>query len=204
MRSSDKRRFINRLNENYGLKYNPKFDNVNEENYKFVDIYQTTYNYDYKYYETVKIREALASYSKYMGYPVRGASYINFDGGVAIWCMAHIKVNPWRTYDSWEMDFTNDPENLRRTWRFYRIGSQRVDGDPYNALLDLVGLGMDILELETLPTFIWDYVGRNLLYHTDPKSIAIMPNVAFTNTLHDLVIMANWDYICPFLSSIGY
>lgn len=174
----------------------PVFDTVSERNYQWlIPLFKKSVTYyEFKYWQTIKIRNTLSRVFKTQGYPVWFESGVDFTSGLGLHLPVYFRVNTWRTFDGWRLDYKNDPLNLKRVWRICRVDFQDVYGDP-------VGVNVPFIDN------IIDGWRMTVRSSTDPQNPYIAPNLAFYNTINDLFIMANWDFfyvLLQKLEELGY
>ena len=136
----------------------------------------------------IKIRKKLANYKNKYGYPVRFHNSMDTYGGVMFWISEYYRVYTEATKIRWTMK----PDERWRT-----IVIQKAN-------LDFTGeLVIDIVE--KIPIFgdiivstIYDIQKVDFLFYP------LYENIAFYNTLNDVLIYSNWDKILMELNKEGY
>jgi hypothetical protein len=166
------------------------YDYYNEElhpwDYPDIDYSPAIY-YDKKnkqkveieWYMFNKIRSIFSYQKKSHGYPIEAFKKISFDGGVSMWIPITCDIDFYHTAEMW----IDDPQTAWRYCYIIYTGSNMT-----KALLNLI------------PFFDMDNA-LQLFSQATRKKVKIFKRIAFYNTIHDNLIVANWDYVKEILES---
>lgn len=130
-----------------------------------------------RFFQTIKIRSIFEKIYKVSGYPVRWAHYVGYYSGLGLWVHDDFIINAHQTTFLWE----NEPD---KKWREVVIG--RIP-DIITREIPLVAHIASIISKQVY-TERWQ----------------VFENLAFYNTMNDIVIKHNWDKIRVFLNGKGY
>jgi hypothetical protein len=162
---------MNIIEGKYDYLNHPKKEWYPGINYSKTALYEG--KYEYNHFMTIKIRKAYEKHYKSQGYPLSSFHKIDFDSGVSLWIPNFYDIAFTKTMELWLDD-------LSQAWRYVYIvysGSPRI-----KSLLALI------------PWFDVDTALKYFFYQ-NPVKYNIWDNLAFFNTAHDNLILANWDRI---------
>jgi hypothetical protein len=164
------------LNGEYDYMNNPKKEWYSND-YSATALYTlkkkdgTVHTFNISHYETIKIRNIIASKLKVKGYPLATFKGINFDSGVSLWIPSGFDLAFTQTRELW----ISDNSKIWSSVYIVYTGSARI-----KAMLALV----PFVDLDT---------AFRIFFNAVPIEIDIWDNMAFYNTAHDNLILANWD-----------
>lgn len=141
-----------------------------------------------RWYMCNKIRKLLANIKNKYGYPVRFYHSMDTFSGIMFWINEEYRCYPSITKERWK-------DNNEEAWRYIII--QRQD-------LDFWGeLGLDMIRNIPIISYVIDEVVHDII-GVDLLLIPIYENVAFYNTMNDILIFSNWGKIKKDLEKEGY
>jgi len=149
-----------------------------KEWYPFINFNQGTKKEGIKYYMSIKVRKALKTIWLRYGYPVRYQQYIGYYSGLGCWIPNHHIVLQYYTDMLWN-------DHPKHRWRTIVTAATFPQYSP-QALIPF----NDLLEIP----FILGSM----------RHLRVFENLGFYNTINDVVIGANWDYILKLLNQWGY
>lgn len=135
--------------------------------------------YDINHYETIKIRAIIGAKLKVKGYPLAGFKSISFDSGVSLWIPNFYEISFSKTMRLW----ADKNSQVWRTVLIQYVGSPRVQR--------LLGFVPWVDAEKIFQTF----------FRESAVEIDIFENMAFFNTMHDALILANWDSCSKLIES---
>lgn len=141
------------------------------------------YNIDYSpaiykghkvyYWQGIKIRSILSGNLKSKGYPVMSFRKISFDSGISLWVPSTCDIDFFGTANRWK-------ENRSDRWR--NVNLMYVGSNKLRAILNLIPVFNAEALLQTIMRELY-------------ISINVWDFMAFYNTAHDKLIIANWDKV---------
>lgn len=137
------------------------------------------------FYEGIKIRKLLAKITQTKGYPVIWGAHMEFVAGMSIWIPVGHVVKEKQTI------FYESKGDLDK-WRHVIIKK-----------VSTTFLGIDFGEILSKLPFIGEYFDVQT-WKQPLKMWDVFENFGFYNTMHDMIIKANWDKIRDMLEWEGY
>jgi hypothetical protein len=155
-------------------------------------------------YQTVKIRYLLGKKYNATGYPVKFFHYLTYFSGVSFWLPENTIVLKYATKELWETDKS-------KKWRTIMVSDLFADpdellgmanGEKYIADILVSSFGNALSRVSDF-TFGLDTV-RAAQINERKRELDIYPLLGFYNTINDVVIKQNWDYVKNDLEKLGW
>jgi len=142
------------------------------------------------WWEGIKIREYLKRIKNRFGYPVRYYHSMDTFSGVMIWIHQEYRIH--QTATKYWLGLN---DNYRHAWRYVIV--QRAELPFEQELIADMFDGIPYISM------IADEVQNDLMRY-DMYASPLYPNLSFYNTINDMMIYCNWDFVRQDLINGGF